>query len=85
MLLKNLTTAIVVTGLAIAPITVHAGPLGTIGASDAGLRTSAPAEDSSELAGGGIFLLLGLAVVGVGVVAYANSDDDESEVPPISF
>ena len=84
MLLKKVTAAITIAGLATAPVAAHASPLGTVGTSN--LRVSAPAGSASKLnaeGNGTLLILLGLALIAGGVIVL--TDDDDCDCPPVSF
>ena len=84
MLLKKITAAITVAGLATAPVVAHAAPLGTVGTSN--FRVAAPIGSASQLnaeGNGTLLILLGLALIAGGVIVL--TDDDDCGCPPVSF
>lgn len=87
MLLKKITAAVTVAGLATTPIAAHAAPLGTVGANN--VRISGPSALSSKLGrdnDGTLIILLGLALIAGGIiVATKGGDDDDTDQPPVSF
>ncbi|ARU16074.1 hypothetical protein [Croceicoccus marinus] len=86
MLLKKITAAVTVAGLASAPIAAQAAPLGTIGATNT--RISGPAASTSKLGDdndGTLLILLGLALIAGGVIIASQGGDDDPDQPPVSF
>ena len=86
MLLKKITAAVTVAGMATTPIVAHSAPLGTVGTSNA--RISGPAASSSELnseGNGTLLILLGLALIAGGVIIATKGNDDDTDQPPVSF
>ena len=88
MLLKKITAAVTVAGLATTPMAAHAAPLGTVGANN--VRIAGPATSSSKLGrdddDGTLIILLGLALIAGGIiVATKGGDDDDTDQPPVSF
>lgn len=84
MLLKKITAAITVAGLATAPVAAYAAPLSTVGTSN--LRISGPSASTSNLTAEGngtLLILLGLALIAGGVIVL--TDDDDCGCPPVSF
>lgn len=86
MLLKKITAAVTVAGLATTPVIAHAAPLGTVGMSD--VRIAAPSASSSRLnaeGNGTLLILLGLALIAGGVIVASGGGDGDGDPPPVSL